>query len=249
MYSKIPMPHFEWKDEDMSGSLMFFPFVGMVIGALVMAMNGLQVFAALPVAVRVILTMLIPLVVTGGIHVDGLMDTADAMNSFAEKEKKLEILKDPHIGAFAVISLVKWLLLYAAAITGILLSGKCDMGILMILGLTFVVSRCLSGLTSLYFKKAKKEGMLYEETRSGSKAVAAVLWILLVVSLGAMVIVKPLPGAVVAASFLLYTAIYRYRAYREFGGVTGDTAGYFLTSSEIVAAAALAIILLGAGYR
>ena len=45
----------------------------------------------------------IPLLVTGGFHLDGYMDTMDALHSYQKKEKKLEILKDPHIGAFSVI--------------------------------------------------------------------------------------------------------------------------------------------------
>ena len=94
------------------------------------------------------------------------MDTEDAMNSYASKEKKLEILKDSHIGAFSVISLIKWLLAYAAAVSAVLLSDKCTSKIMVIFGLTFVMSRGLSGLTSLLLKKAKETGMLYEETKN-----------------------------------------------------------------------------------
>ena len=56
----------------------------------------------------------IPLLVTGGFHVDGFMDTTDALSSYREKEERLRILKDPHIGAFAVIGVVIYYLLYAA---------------------------------------------------------------------------------------------------------------------------------------
>ena len=48
--------------------------------------------------------VLVPVIVTGGIHVDGLLDTSDALSSWRDREKRLEILKDSHAGAFAVIT-------------------------------------------------------------------------------------------------------------------------------------------------
>ncbi len=243
MYSKIPMPVFEWKDDDMAHSLIFFPMVGAVIGVISCALNMLYPLAGIPVAVRIPLTMLVPLLITGGFHVDGFMDTEDAMNSYASREKKLEILKDSHIGAFAVISLLKWGLGYAAAITAILLNDKWDKKVLVILGMIFVVSRSLSGLTSILMGKAKKDGMLYEETRNRQKGTAICLAVYLAAAFAVMMIISPVPGGAVSLAFLLYTFYYRYRVNREFGGVTGDTAGFFLTTAEVISLAVLAIVL------
>ena len=50
--------------------------------------------------------VLVPVIVTGGIHVDGLLDTSDALSSWRDREKRLEILKDSHAGAFAVITAI-----------------------------------------------------------------------------------------------------------------------------------------------
>ena len=106
----------------MSTSLDFFPLVGAVIGALVCLIN-IGPAAALDPVVRALASVLIPILVTGGFHLDGFMDTSDALNSYGEPGKKLEILKDPHIGAFAVISLVK-LLIAAIAFSVLLLTWK-----------------------------------------------------------------------------------------------------------------------------
>ncbi len=237
------MPVFEWKDDDMAHSLVFFPFVGVVIGAVVFAINALKPLAAIPVAVRIILTVLTPLVVTGGFHVDGLMDTEDALNSYASREKKLEILSDPHIGAFSVISLIKWLLAYAASVTAILLNPKADTRVLIILGMTFVISRCLSGITSLTFTKARDNGMLHEETKNSRRGTIIFLAIILATCILLMTGVNAAYGAGVALVYLLHTYFYRRRVYREFGGVTGDTAGFYLTAGEVLTSAALAILL------
>ena len=111
MYSKIPMPHFVWASEDMRYHLLFFPWIGAVIGGLEIAWYHLAGYLGVGKILSVALAVFLPLFVTGGFHMDGFMDTKDALSSYQGKEKKLEILKDPHIGAFAVIHLLSYLLL------------------------------------------------------------------------------------------------------------------------------------------
>ena len=102
MYSKIPVPTVDWNEKNMKYAMCFFPVAGVVTGALEYAAGyalltwtdcGSLFFAA-------VMTM-IPVLVTGGIHLDGYADTMDALSSYGDREKKLEILKDPHTGAFA----------------------------------------------------------------------------------------------------------------------------------------------------
>ena len=110
MYSKIPMPRIEWNKENMKYMMCFFPLIGVVTGVLIYLAgmfldgnifpkvnSGRLMFAAV--------MTLIPVFVSGGIHLDGFMDTMDALGSWGDKEKKLEILKDSHNGAFAVIGI------------------------------------------------------------------------------------------------------------------------------------------------
>ncbi len=238
------MPRFEWKEEDTAKSLAFFPLVGVVIAAAFVLLNGIRPMADWPTAVRVLLSLLIPTAVSGGIHLDGFLDVEDALHSFGDTEKKLEILKDPHIGAFAVIGLVKWLLLFAAAVTTILLSPKCDLKVLCVTGLVFVASRALSSLTSLLIPKARKSGMLVEETqRSGRGMVAsAIIWLGLCFCL--MLYLYPVLAIILAFVFVILTLWYRYGICKSFGGVTGDTAGFFLTITEIIGCGAVALTLL-----
>ena len=100
----------------------------------------------------------LPLFVTGGFHMDGFMDTKDALSSYQGKEKKLEILKDPHIGAFAVIHLLSYLLL-ALGFASVIEGTKAVVAV----SAAFFLSRCLSGLSVIHFPGAKKEGSLYCE--------------------------------------------------------------------------------------
>ena len=237
------MPKFEWKEEDMAYSLTFFPLVGILIGAASIVLNGIMPMAGLPAAVRILLTLAVPLFITGGIHVDGFMDVEDALHSYAAPEKKLEILKDPHIGAFAVISLIKWMLLYAAAVTAVLLHPKTDIRMLIELGMIFAIARCLSGLTSLLFPKAKKDGMLYEETKNRHRLPGICLFLQLIVFSGIMVYLYVLSAICILLTFGLWTVYYRHMAEKQFGGVTGDTAGFFLTVGEILAVIVMAVTM------
>ena len=106
MYSKIPMPQAEWNEKNMRYAMCFFPVVGVVIGAAEFAAGYalLHWLHCKPLLFSVAMT-LIPVLITGGIHLDGFADTVDAMSSYAERERRLEILKDPHTGAFAIIGL------------------------------------------------------------------------------------------------------------------------------------------------
>ncbi len=245
MYSRIPMPHFTWKDGDAEHSLIFLPIVGAVIGGLIFWVNvpadlpaGL---GSLPAAVRVFLTLFVPVIVTGGFHLDGFMDTEDALRSYGSREKKLEILKDPHIGAFAVIGLVRIGLIFATAVTMLLAEEQTDARILGILSLIFVTGRCLSGVTSLLLQKAKREGMLYEETKGKKRLVICCLITELIATAGLMIFLDVQRGGIVCLAFALSAAYYCLHTRKIFGGVTGDTAGHFLTSSEAFAAVALAV--------
>ena len=108
-YSRVPVPRADWTQENRRYALCFFPLAGVVIAAAEFVWWRLWwgrwsfLFAAG--------STLIPLVITGGIHMDGLMDTADALASNGRREKKLEILKDSRCGAFAVMACAGYLLL------------------------------------------------------------------------------------------------------------------------------------------
>ena len=244
LYSRVPMPRFSWREEDMSHSLIFFPFVGVLIGLLIMLLNMPALMRTCPLAARVLVTLAIPLFVTGGIHVDGFMDTEDALRSYASPERKLEILKDPHVGAFAVIGLMKMLLVFGASTILILMDAEGDYSGLMIFAGIFVMARCLSGLTSLLYPKAKKEGMLYEETKRYEKSVLIALSAEMLATVIFAVGISPRKGIPVLLSLAVCALHYRSYAVREFGGVTGDTAGRFLVVAETVSAATLAVCTL-----
>ena len=113
MYSKVPVPSVNWTRERMGYVMCWFPIVGIFCGiALIIWIEVGNLFHLSPEMTGIVAAV-VPLLVTGGIHMDGFLDTCDALSSYGEREKKLEILKDPHVGAFGVIACGLYLLICA----------------------------------------------------------------------------------------------------------------------------------------
>ncbi len=228
MYSKIPVPQLEWKDRDMKYVLCFFPWVGAVIGIITCLWGMLAGRFPIGGILYAMTGTAIPLLVTGGFHVDGFMDTMDAFHSYQNREKKLEILKDSHIGAFAVIQLVLYYLIYIGAYSEI--NGFKAVAVT---GAGFFLSRTLCGIGVVTFRNAKKEGLLYLfSSKAHEKSVKLSLYAQLLLCISLMAALSVWTGIAVTAGALVSFLYYRRRCYKELGGITGDTSGYFVTLCE-----------------
>lgn len=233
-YSKIPMPKADWNEKSMKYAMCFFPLVGLVIAVLEYTVwYFIREFQTYNI-ITAFVFMLIPIAVTGGIHLDGLFDTEDALHSYGDKEKKLAILKDPHVGAFAVIYGVMYILGTFALATA--MNAK----IMLSVCFGFLISRELSGLSVVCFKKAKQDGMVSAFAESADRRVKIVLLFYLILTAADMFMFSWMlnypvlyPAATclgAAVSFLRY----RFRIVPEFGGTTGDLCGYFLCNCEFL---------------
>lgn len=236
LYSRIPMPHFEWKDEDMKYNLVFLPWIGAIIGCLAYLIGKAGGIFDIPVLVITLIVSIVPLIITGGFHVDGFMDVCDALSSFKSREEKLNILKDPHIGAFAVISFAIYSAFWIAAVYLIIYLKAPVPGII------FFLSRAVGALTVNILPKAKKSGMLNAETKNSTKAVNILLGIEVVLGLTAGAYVDLVCTIVCVCVLILFLLHFRTRMIKEFGGVNGDTAGYFISLSELLMFISWAII-------
>lgn len=168
---------------------------------------------------------------------DGFLDVTDARRSYGSREKKLEILKDPHTGAFAIIGLGVYLLLYGAAFSELEFEDIC------LLTFIFIGERALSGLSVVSFPKAKKDGLAAEFSGAAVKrTVQGVMALYLcVTSAGLLSVGGAVTGlACIAAACAVFYYYYRM-CMKEFGGMTGDLAGYFLQSAELTLVMVLAV--------
>ncbi len=123
MYTTIPMPN-KWNDKNFPYIIANLSIVGIVIGIIwVFLVNIINIFD-FSLTIKTAIICVIPLFLSGFIHIDGFMDTCDAIFSRASLEKKYEILKDSRVGAFAVIGFVIISIFYYICMYEILKQNK-----------------------------------------------------------------------------------------------------------------------------
>lgn len=227
MFSAIPMPQFPWNEKNMKYALCAFPLIGVVVGGICWGIAFFAGFLNLPGLLTGALLCLAPIALTGGIHLDGACDTWDALASHAEPARKQEIMKDPHVGSFAVIRLGCWLILsFALWATLPVYRG-------LALLLMFCLSRVQSGLAVATFPLAKNTGLAHTfATAADRKRVARVL-IVLDILLSAGIVLACREGIWMALAAHGVLVWYRRMAKKEFGGLSGDLAGWFLQTCEL----------------
>lgn len=237
MYSKIPMPRVEWNEKNMKYAMCFFPVVGAVTGGISFLLGKLMLSHSCGKLLFSIVMTWIPLLITGGIHMDGFMDTMDALHSYGEREKKLEILKDPHSGAFAIIGICGYLMCSVA------LWSVVDTSMLPVIAMGYVLSRTLSGLSIVSFPAAKNSGLAktFQDGAAKARVRVCMLIYLPVIAIG-MIVWGQSMGAVAFAAAILVFVYYRWMSNKQFGGITGDLAGYFLQLCELGILAVAAVM-------
>ncbi len=237
MYAKLPMPHIEWNEKNMKYAICYFPLIGIAEGVLMYLWFRLALFLQLGTNLRAAVLVAIPILVSGGIHMDGFLDTSDALSSWKSQEEKLEIMKDSHAGAFAIIcGLVYFVLLFGVY-------SELKLRDMPVVGLLFVLSRAWSGLALVKLKKAKNTGLLrtFADAAANRRVALVMSGYILVVS-AVMIAVGGLRGLVCAALGVVMFGVYRQMSYKKFGGITGDLAGWFVQLCELVAAMGVVIV-------
>lgn len=236
-YSRIPMPRADWSEENRRYSMCFFPLIGVALGLVLAAWLWFCDRVGVGSLLRGSVAAALPLLVTGGIHMDGFMDTMDAMSSWQSRERRMEILKDSHTGAFAVIGCAAYLLLSAGLYSELGLFGALPMGCV------FVLSRSMSALALNHLPKANPKGLLAgfaDAARKRAVDIACIFYALACAVLAIIACAWTGVGVVLAAGLcMLY---YRRFAMKHFGGVTGDLAGWFVQLTELIC---LGILVLG----
>ena len=226
MFRAIPFPFQIWDEKARGKMLLFLPLVGLEIGAL----WGLLAWGCealeLPAAIRALALAAFPYLATGCIHLDGFMDVTDAVKSCRSPERRREILKDSHVGSFAVIYLALVLLSQFA----LNLAGE---GPVWLLALIPGVSRCCSALAVEALPPMSTSQ--YAQREKNRVRIALLLGMLLVFAgLGFLAWGKygfALIGCLAGCGLALR------RGYCSLGGMNGDIAGYSLTMGELAAVA------------
>ncbi len=229
MYSRLPAAQCQWTEENETYVLCFFPVVGIAIGLFSYLWVLLSGFLSMRAALRTVILMVLPVLVSGGIHLDGFLDTCDALSSCRGKEERVRILKDPHTGAFALI----WGIVYFLLLYGILdsLSGR----MVWVYLFCFVISRSLSAISVVSFPKFSSGGTVTAFSRNASDRTTRIVCACFLFSAAVcMFFIQPVyAGAAIFGALLAFVLYYRC-AMHSFGGINGDLAGFFLSLCELL---------------
>ncbi len=243
MFTIIPLPRYEWDDEGGKNILKFYPLIGLIIGLIWYGVFKLFNLLNASIMVTSAITLITPFILTGMLHLDGYMDVCDALLSRRDKQEKLRILKDPHTGAFAVISVVMLFIVNFSAINTII-SNTIILNYNSALGLILIpiISRSLMGYL-LISKESMKGSSLGAFFKRGTGDVDKVILLTsLLISSLILIFIFGVYGLIISLGMNLISLYFVNNAIKEFDGMSGDSAGYGLVIAETVGILILSFI-------
>ena len=232
MFCSIPAPQI-WDDNAKDKMLLFLPVVGLEIGGLWALLAWVCGALNLPVLVRGLILSAYPYIITGFIHLDGYMDVTDALKSWRSLERRREILKDSHVGSFAVIGIALLMIAQFA-----MLSSVPDHANPLVLTFVPAVSRCCSAL-AVTGLKPMSTSQYADQKKPKSHMVVLMVMLMVFLAVGFLLCeeyVFSLVGCLIGYGFALQ------QAYKSLEGMSGDISGYALTIGELCAVAVYSLI-------
>ncbi len=211
--------------EDFGRSTKFFPLVGLILGLIYMLASWCLIAVFGWANLVTTLLVILPVLLTGGLMLDGFMDTVDGVFSGRERERQLEIMKDSRVGSFGVLALVCLFLVNWSALR--------DVKLVLIMTALFVmpiIGRMAMVMAIAFFPYARKEGMgkiFADMADRETVLLAASVTLVFVVPWGQAAVAALLIGlgfAWLVATWLTH----------KLGGLTGDTYGAIETLTETV---------------
>jgi adenosylcobinamide-GDP ribazoletransferase len=218
--TRLPVGRFyEFREEEVAASTVYFPIVGALVGLA----SGLALLtsAALPLFVAVLLSMLVTVCLTGGLHEDGLADSADGLIGGRDPQRRLEIMKDSRIGAYGALAL--WFSLTAKLI---LVQSLLAASLVTAISAS-VIAHCLGRaatvalLTSLPYARAEDS----KSSHFGNKVTFRQLTLALIFAIVLSLFLLGLRGVFCLTAALAVTFICGLYFKDKIGGITGDCLG------------------------
>lgn len=239
----VPCPCKLWDNNLRRLQLVFFPLIGILMGAIWYFLYKGMDYLGIPMQLQAIALTIYPFVISGFIHLDGFMDCCDAILSRRELEERQRILKDSHVGAFAVISVViLFLVLYSAMWAELAPSLSENRISFEVLILIPFLSRICSAYGVLKFVPIGHSQYKASYDKSINKKYELILVMLTMVPIALLIYSRELAAVVVVAITVLTHYMMMWHGRKQLDGMSGDIAGYALTISECVGVLALAIL-------
>lgn len=231
MFTALPLRNAKWEEDLRRHSTACLPLAGLVVGAIWWAAAALAKWL-LPDALAAAAIAAVPFCATGFMHLDGFMDASDALLSWRDRETRLKILKDVHVGSFSVVMLALLMMFQFAAC----MSVERLFPLLLIPVLSRAGSAyCVLALVPLGHSE-------YASGQEVPRALIRDVKAMALAALAALLIFGGWRGLIAGAAVLGGYALAMRCCVKTMGGVSGDLAGFALTISELCGLIVLAIV-------
>ncbi len=218
-------------------STYFFSFVGLVLGLILLLVNLILTQLGVDAWSRATLLVVLHILMTGGLHLDGVADTADALFSNRSAERMLEILKDSRIGSNGVLALIVTLALKVVGLHYVIANNYVFLLIIMP-----VIARFASILAFRIGRTPRQSGMgnfFIGKARAGHILTNA-LSLIVAASIARLTALQFILSLLM---IVFYTFFVVYWSTRKIGGITGDLLGFIVESCEVVFIIATIVII------
>lgn len=251
--TRIPVPKIEYDEEKLGKAMKFFPVVGAIIGLISLLIYKLVLNIFYSSEIAVVAVIITEIIVTGGIHLDGLADTFDGIFSYRSKQKMLDIMKDSRIGTNGVLSLIIYFLLKYVLLTYLTVNnliGYDPRQIEFYILVLPIISRFCSVISCGSAPYARASGMgkaFVDNMKFSGVVIAFFTTIIFYIAYGYLIFVNSFDGMeyllffanIILFIFMLFcmaslSYIFSKLITRKIGGITGDTLGALLCISELI---------------
>lgn len=230
----IPVRIRDIHKNNMPLSLIYFPIIGLLIGIFLAGLNNLFLSIKLGQFASSIILVVLLIIITGGLHLDGLSDTTDAFLSRKSKEEMLRIMRDSTVGVMGVLSLISIILLKISLLFSIDTPLKTASLLLMC-----ILSRWALVFSIALFPYARQEGKLKAFINEDNPRIAIIAS---VIALVCALLIWGFKGLFVFLVVALNAYLIGKFIMRKIDGITGDTLGAINELCEVIVLLTICIL-------
>jgi len=232
--SIIPVKFSRVSEKEIANAMIYFPLAGLLLGLILTGENYFLLFLNFPQLTISIILVVSLVALTGGMHLDGLSDTADAFLSGRPKEEILKIMRDPHLGVMGILGLISVILLKIGLLYSVAGSIKTSALLLMC-----VLSRWSAVFAMFLFPYARNEG----KAKAFIQGMNLKIFILsTIIALVCAFMIWQLKGLFIITIVATSAYITGKFINNKIGGITGDTLGAINELTEVIILFSICVI-------
>lgn len=220
--TRIPVPvKTEYNEEKLGKAFRLFPILGLIIGIFLSLIYALMYKLTENVFLIAITIVIAETLITGGLHLDGLADTFDAIYSYRPRDQMLEIMKDSRVGTNGVLVLILYYLLKVACL------AELGWKYIILMSVLSRLSSVINAGLGTYARKKGFGGPMIQFSDKRGIFIASCISFVVAFALGEIIFI------IITAASILFSLYFLHSINKKIGGITGDTLGCVLELSSL----------------